>query len=197
MNLELLFTDPEGFGVDTASPVQRAVCRIIAGDPLGELASDPRVAEIVGGPLAMGSLPSTAPRMVCLGAAVRCGKSTIVAAAAVCAAYNGDCSGLKPGEVPRVTIVSVRLDQANETFSKLVGAVTQSPHLAALLVGKPTADSIKIRNHSGWPVEIKVVAGSRAGQSLISKWLLGAIFDEAPRQIGEDDGVINLSHALT
>jgi len=96
-----------------------------------------------------------------------------------------------------VPIISVRLDQANETFAKLVGAVTSSPHLASLLMGKPTADTIRIRNRSGWPVDIKVTAGSRAGQSLISRWLLGMIADEAPRMIGEEDGVINLSHSLT
>jgi len=197
VNLEALLTHQDGFGLDTASDAQRAVCRIIGGEPLGDLANNPVVAEMVGGPQALAALPRTKPRKVCLGAAVRCAKSTIVAAAGLVAAYTGDCSGLKPGEVPRVPIVSVRIDQANETFSKLVGAVTQSPHLSKLLVGKPTTDSIRIRNRSGWVVEIKVTAGSRAGQALISRWLLAAIFDEAPRMIGEEDGVINLSHALT
>jgi hypothetical protein len=196
VNLEQLLTSPEGFCVDTASDAQRAICRIISGEPLEELAT-PTVAEILGGPQAMADLPAVRPRLVCLGAAVRCGKSTIVAAAALVAAYMGDCSGLKPGEVPRVTIVSVKLDQAAETYSKLVGAITQSPSLSALLIGKPTADSVKIRNHSGWPVEIKLLAGARAGQNLISKWLLGAIFDEAPRMLSQQDGVVNLDDALT
>src|SRR4051812_48462806 len=117
VNLELLLTDPEGFGVTEASDAQRAICRVIAGDPLAELAANDDVVSIMGGPQAVALAPTTPPRIVCLGAAVRCGKSTIVAAAALCAAYNGDCSGLKPGEVPRVVIISVRLDQASETFA--------------------------------------------------------------------------------
>lgn len=115
----------------------------------------------------------------------------------MCAAYDGDCSGLAAGEIPRVNIISVDLDKAKETFAKLVGALTTSPVLARLLVRPPTADSVIIRNHSGWPVEIKMLAGARAGNTLISRWCLGAIFDEAPRMLGQSDAVVNLDDALT
>jgi hypothetical protein len=197
LDLEALLTDPEGFGLVNASPVQRAVCRIMTGEPLEELAELDEVAAIVGGAHALAALPTTAPRVVCFGAAVRCGKSTISAAKALRNAYLGDCSGLAPGEVPRVNIVSVDLDKSRETFDKLVGALTTSPHLAPLLIGRPGRDSVMVRNHSGWPVEIKMIAGSRAGQTLISRWCLGAIFDEAPRMLGQADGVVNLNDALT
>lgn len=197
MDLEAVLTDPEGFGLTTASDAQRAVCRVIAGEPLAELAANDNVIAMLGGQQSVALLPSAPPRLVCLGAAVRCAKSTIVAAAAVCAAYNGDCTGLANGEVPRINIVSVDLDKAKETFSKLVGAIVNSPHLSSLLVGRPGKDSVTIRNHSGWPVEIKMVAGARAGETLISRWCLGAIFDEAPRMLGQSDGVVNLDDALS
>jgi len=196
VELERLLTDPQGFGLVTASLPQRAVCRIMTGVPLGDYAKHPDVIAMVGGPEAVARLPNKAPNKVLFGAAVRCAKSTIVAAKAVRNAFLGDCSGLQPGEVPRVPIVSVDLDKAKETFSKLVGALTTSEKLSSLLL-KVDRDSVVIKNHSGWPVEIKMIAGSRSGQTLVSRWCLGAIFDEAPRMLGQSDGVINLDDALT
>lgn len=197
MDLEALLTKPEGFALTQASDVQRAVCRMMTGVPLGELATNPDVAAIVGGQTALANLPKAPPRMVVLCAAVRTAKSTMVAAKALRNAYLGDCSGLARGEIPRVPIVSVDLDKADETFSKLLGAL-ESPTLESLIVdGKERARSVLVRNISGRPVEIKVVAGARAGKSLVSRWCLGCIFDEAPRMIGAEDGVINLQHALT
>jgi hypothetical protein len=40
-------------------------------------------------------------------------------------------------------------------------------------------------------VEIKVVAGSKAGATLVARWLIGVAFDEFPRMVGQDDGVVN------
>lgn len=198
MNLESLLTHPEGFGLVGASVPQRAICRVMTGVPLGEYSTHPDVVAMLGGRAAVDALPvGRAPDMCLLGAAVRCAKSTIVAAKAVRNAYLGDCSGLAPGEIPRVPIVSVDLDKAQETFSKITGAVLNSPRLRALLVKEPTKDSILIRNKSGRAVEIKMAAGSVAGRTLVSRWLLGIIFDEAPRMQGQEDGVINLDDALS
>jgi hypothetical protein len=198
VNLEALLESPQGFSVPL-TPVQRAIARIMTGEPLKELADNAEVAEMLGGVAAVAALPSTAPNMLVLGAAVRCGKSTLVAAKALRNAYLGDCSGLAPGEIPRVAILSVDLDKSRETFSKIVGALTESPVLSQLLVkGKPPGkDSVLVRNKSGRTVEIKVVAGARAGKTLVSRWLLGFIADEAPRMVGAEDGVINLDDALS
>lgn len=197
MNLEALLVHEEGFGLVNASIPQRAICRVMTGEPLGEYAQHPDVVAMLGGRDAVARLPARAPDMCLLGAAVRCAKSTIVAAKAVRNAYLGDCSGLAPGEIPRVPIVSVDLDKAQETFSKITGALCNSPRLSGLLAKKPTADSVLIRNRSGRLVEIKMAAGAVAGRSLVSRWLLGIIFDEAPRMQGQEDGVINLDDALS
>lgn len=196
VDLEAIVTSPQGFGLTEASPAQRAICRMIQGAPLDELAGEPVVAEIVGGGQALATLPDSPARVVVLGAAVRCAKSTIVAAAAIDAAYEGDCSGLPPWEIPRVPIVSVDLDKSQETFSKLTGALMNSPALSSLLVKEPTANSVLLRNRSGRTVEIKMIANASAGKTLVSKWLLGCIFDEAPRMTGKEDGVVNLEEAL-
>lgn len=198
MNLESLLCHPEGFGLVGATPVQRAICRVMTGEALAELTTHPDVIAMLGGAAALAKLvPGVAPDMCVLGAAVRCAKSTISAAKAVRNAYLGDCSGLAPGEIPRVPIVSVDLDKAQETFSKIVGALTSSPRLSALLMEKPKTDSVLIRNRSGRPVQIKMAAGSVAGRTLVSRWLLGIIFDEAPRMQGQEDGAINLDDALS
>jgi len=196
MDLEELVTSPLGFGLTTASIPQRAVCRIMTGVPLGSYAKDPNVIQMLGGPEAVAMLPNVAPAEIVFGAAVRCAKSTIVAAKALRNAFLGDCSGLAPSEIPRVPIVSVDLDKAKETFSKLEGALTTSPELSKMLLDVK-ADSVLIRSDSGWPVEIKMIAGSRAGNTLVSRWCLGAIFDEAPRMQGQSDGIINLPDART
>lgn len=185
------------------TPVQRAICRAMTGEPIGELSSDANVIAIFGGQQACAELPRRAPDMVVLGAAIRCGKSTIVAAKALRNAYLGDCSDLAYGEVPRVAILSVDLDKSRETLSKITGAMLNSTRLRQLLVtprgmeSPITKDSVFVRNRSGRTVEIKVVAGARSGQTLISKWLLGLIADEAPRLQGQEDGVINLDDALS
>jgi hypothetical protein len=57
--------------------------------------------------------------------------------------------------------------------------------------GEATVGDVFLWHPSGRPIEIRVVAGKRAGGSAISRWLLGVVFDEAPRMIGEDEGVVN------
>lgn len=198
MNLEALVTHPEGFAIAEASPCQRAICRVITGVPLAELASDPDVIAMLGGVEAVRALvPGVVPDMVVLGAAVRCLKSTIIGANALRMAYLGECSHLPAGEIPRIPIVSVDLDKSQETFAKIINAINASPRLQQLLIGKPKPDSLLIRNHSGRAVQIKMAAGSVAGRTLVARWLLGIIFDEAPRMQGKQDGAINLEDALT
>jgi hypothetical protein len=188
ITLEALLTSPAGFGLTTASPLQRACCRIIDGLPLGELATCSEVVNAIGD---VEALPGVAPSEVLILSGIRTAKSLIAAATAVRASQTCDLSGLGAGETPRVSVVSLSLDLARVVFDHLTGNIMAKPALRALLVGDPTADSLLLRHPSGRVVEIKVVAGARAGASLVARWSAGCIFDEAPRMIGADDGVVN------
>jgi hypothetical protein len=188
ITLEALLTSPHAFGLTTATPVQRAICRIADGLPLGELANDADVRLAVGN---VDDLPHERPRELVLLAGIRGGKSLYAAALAVRASQTCDLSGLGAGETARVAIVSLTTDVARPTFDHLCGNVMAKPALRGLLIGEPTTDTVTLRHPSGRPVEIKVTAGQRAGGSLVARWMAGVIFDEAPRMLGEDDGVVN------
>jgi len=114
-----------------------------------------------------------------------------VGAKAVAATQNIDVSKLSLGEVPRVSILSIRKDQARVVYDHILGSIQASPRLSRLLYSEPTGDTITLMHPSGRPVEIRVVAGARAGSSVVARWSAGVIFDEAPRMIGADDGVVN------
>jgi hypothetical protein len=191
-SLEELLTSPDYFGLTEATPLQRAICRATEGRPLAELATDPDVIAGFGGTEAVASLPKTPPAEVALLAAIRSAKSLFTAANAVRASQTCDLSRLGPGEIARIPVVSLTTDLAQVVFRHLVGNVQAKPKLRALLVGTPTADAVMLRHPSGRPVEIKVTAGARAGASLVARWLAGVIFDEAPRMLGQSDGVVNL-----
>lgn len=187
-DLESLLTSPSSFGLITASPLQRAVCRIIDGVPLAELAESPEVKAAIGD---IGALPPGRPSEVLILSGIRSAKSMIAAATAIRASQTCDLSALGAGETARVSVISLTTDLAHVVFSHIVGNVLARPALRALLIGDPTADAVVLRHPSGRPVEIKVVAGARAGASLVARWSAGCIFDEAPRMVGQEDGVVN------
>ena len=200
-SLEELFTSPDYFGVDTATPLQRALCRIAEGRPLGELATAAHLEDSLSSwtdkSRAWRGAPLGKPQELVFLAATRSGKTRLACAQAILMALTCDVSSLKVGEVPRVPIVSVSLDLAQAAYGQLVGALTTQPKLRRYLAGDPTAGTVLLRHPSGRNVEITVSAGRRAGSSLVARWLAGAIFDEAPRMSGSDDGsVINLDDSL-
>lgn len=141
------------------------------------------------------SLEARRPGHIVLLSGIRTAKSLMAAALAIYAAMTCDLERLGPGEIPRVSVVSLKLDLAQVVFRHLVGHLIAKPLLKAFLFGNPTADTVTLKRLDGRLVEIKVVAGSRAGASLVARWSAGCIFDEAPRMIGSDDGVINLDDA--
>lgn len=184
-SVERLLTSAGGFNLP-ASALQRAICRVIDGTALGALEDRPEVMRAFGG-----ALPVPRPRELTVFSGVRVGKSMIAGATAVTWSQRIDVSHLRAGETPRIAIVSTRMDNAEVVFDHIVGALQGSAQLRALLVEEPRNERILVRHPSGRPVEILVVAGSRAGASLVSRWLGGVIFDEFPRMVGADDGVIN------
>lgn len=190
--LERLLTQPIAFGLTTASPLQIAICRIADGLPLGDLATHPDVMRALGD---VSLLPSTRPLELIILSGIRAGKSLLAAALGVRAALTCDLSMLRAGETARVSIVSLTVDLASVVFGHLAGTVQEKPQLRALMVGEPVGDTVCLRHPTGRVVEVKVVAGARAGASLVARWSAGVIFDEAPRMNGEEDGIVNFDDA--
>jgi hypothetical protein len=208
-DLETLLTSPDGFALP-ATDLQRAICRLIDGRPLAELAT-PLVQAALGNlPLDPFNAERTPPAEVVLLAGVRTAKSMIAAAVAIMSSQRCDVSQLSPGEIPRFSILSLSLDNAKVTMGHLVGAL-QKPHLKHLRVdpaqtenwrelmeetSAESAWSVFVWHPSGRPVEIRVIAGKRAGGSLVSRWSAGVCLDEAARMVGDSDGVINYDDAV-
>lgn len=186
-------TSKDGFGLATASPLQLAIFRVIDHRSLGDLWDDAQVRAAFGGVLPSREVWDE----ILLLSGIRSGKSLIAAGAAV---YSTQTCGfepapgvkLGPGEIPRVSVLSTKKDLASVVFNHILGNMQQSPYLSTLLMDDPKGDSVLVRHPNGRPVEIKVVAGSRAGSSLVARWSAGVVFDEAPRMQGQEEGVVNL-----
>lgn len=212
-SLEDLVCNPEGFDLDekgTVTNCQRAILRIMEGRPLGDIADDPLVRELVGHS-DVSHLEGVVPLEVIILAAVRTAKSLIAAARAIWATQTVSLEQCgKSKVIPRFPILSLERDNATETFGHLIGAL-QQPRLAHLQVAKKSLSSwreiidkaggdvignVFLWHPAGRPIEVRVVAGKRAGGSLVSKWLAGACLDEAPRMLGASEGVINYDDAV-
>jgi hypothetical protein len=197
VSTESLLTSADAFGIATATPAQRAACRILDGQPLGELATHPDVIALVGGHEAIATLPSErgqAPIELVFLAAIRSAKTIIACAAAIRMALTVDVSRLGPGEVPRVSILSLKLDTSAVAFGLLLETIRSSRALSPLLIDA-TADALTLRHPSGREIEIACVAGAKAGNGLVARWSAGVIFDEAPRMNASSDAIVNLTHA--
>lgn len=186
--LERMFTHKDYFGVETASPLQRAICRVADGVDLGDLAEHEDVIEYIGG---VSHLSGRRPEELAVFSGIRTGKSLFAACLAVHATQSCDVGHMGSGEMPRVSVVSLTRDLAHVILKHIVGNCMSARLLRPLVIGDPTADTIILRHPTGMPVEIKVTAGSRAGGSLVARWSAGCIFDEAPRMVGGEDGVVN------
>ncbi len=199
-SLEDLVTSSEGFALTTATNVQRAAMWVLQDNTVPDrLWDDPVVQEAFGGVRPTARSPLSAREVLFL-AGIRGGKTLICAAAVLWFSITarldvGPGQYLKKGERPRASLVSARLDNAEEAFRYLKGALTEQPRLQPLLVGEPRMSRLTVRHPSGQLMDIKVVAMSgRQGVNLVSRWCSIVLFDEAPRiASGEADGKINLS----
>lgn len=194
--MESILCSPNGFGLTTATPVQRAICRASDGMPMKELWRDPNVRAAFGGvrPPDDGVPPS---RIVIL-AAIRCGKSLFCAAKAVQISQSIDLDApfISAGDGIRVPIVSVDLDKSKAVFGHLIGQIQSKPALRQLMVGEPSADSFYLRHPSGRPIEVCTTALSRSGSTLVARWLPALIVDEAPLIASVSDAKRNLDETL-
>lgn len=186
-SLEWKLTDRHAFGLTTATDVQRALCRVADGQPLRELALSAEVKAA----LRSVDMPLQKPKEVFVLSGIRTAKSLTAACGAFHMAMTCDVSSLRVGEVPRVSVVSLKKDLGDVVMNHLVGSVKSSDLLRPFMIGEPRGDGLMLRHPSGCPVEVMVVAGSRAGGSLVARWSAGVIFDEFPRMVGGDDGVVN------
>jgi hypothetical protein len=184
---ERLFRSRAGMGIATPSPVQLAWCRLLDGEPLGDVIDDPQVLACFGGTLP----PAARPEEVCLFGGIRGGKTALIAATAIRCSQTVDCSPMMRGETFRIPIVSLTRDLAKQTFAHLRNAIEGSEVLSRLLVKKPATESLEVRHPSGHVCEIAVTAGAAAGASTAARFLGAAIFDEFPRMLGAEDGVVN------
>lgn len=183
MDLETLLTSREGFGLETATALQRAKCRIIDGRPLDDLLDrcsehERKCIETAVGCRASELPVGSPPIEVWDGSPVRTGKSLAFAAFATGRSQTIDPGIVKPGEEPpRISILATELDQADAVRGHL-SIINERPALRALKVGED-ADSITLRHPSGLLIEIRVIAAKRAGYSLAARWSGSVIFDEA------------------
>jgi hypothetical protein len=218
-NIEELIESPDGFGIATISPLQRAICRLVEGRPLTTALLRDREAHLAD---ALGMtqreleefealrllMGCPVPLEVMVIAGIRTFKSLLVAASAIMATQRVDVSQCGPGEIPRYSVLSVSLDNAKAVLMHLLG-VLQRPRVAQLRVSDTelkkwsdwheiikgsSADlvgSAFLWHPTGRPIEIRVVAGKRAGSSTVSRWGAGVGLDEAPRMVGASEGVVN------
>lgn len=195
LSLERLLTSRAGFDLATASPLQLAITRAADGRPIGPELSDAEVERYFGCERAQ--LGRMAPVLTVIVAGVRGGKSLVASCAAVKGCLTADLSRLKHHEIPRFAIVAPNVDNAQATFRLLTGAVLASPQLRKLVIGEPTADTLVLRRPDGRLVEIVVVAASRGGTTLRSRWLVGFVLDEVALFGSEPNGaVVNAEELL-
>ncbi len=93
-----------------------------------------------------------------------------------------------------MAVLSLTLDIAKPVLNHLQNGINASPILKSILVATH-AEGVDLRHPSGRTIEIRVVAGRRAGGSTVARWLCGLILDEAPRMLGESDAVVNYDEA--
>jgi hypothetical protein len=192
--LETILTSPVFFGLETATPVQRAKCRIIDGQPLGELATHPDVRELLGCDPA--EVDGVRPLEVIDVSATRVGKTLFGAALAVHASQTVEVEGTgwRPGDIIRFFACALKLEGTRPLMSHLLAAIRRSPAIASLVVDEPSLTSVKFAHRSGAVIEVTPIPIDRAGGSAISTYCAGVFVDEAPRMLGESDAVKNYDH---
>lgn len=188
-SLEEMLTHPMLFGLETATPLQRAICRVAEGRALGSLADDPSVSRQLGG-----NRCPVRPDELGIIAGVRGGKSLIAGAMLVHACVQADLSGLGPGDNARAVIISAKKDNAKSIYRQVAGRMKASPILRSALLSDPdnSASSFWVRHSSGLPVEVIIQAASVGGLGGTSFWLVMGALDEIARMKGgQADGEIN------
>lgn len=195
VRLEDLLCSPRAFGLRTASPLQRAICRAMDGEPIDEFWKFPEVRAAFG---EVKPPTGQAPDMFLILSAIRCAKSLISAAKAIQISQNIELKQgfVSEGDELRIPIVAPRLAEARAVFSHMVGQIQAKPHLRALMVGEPRDESFWLRHPSGRLIEVTTTPLAKSGSTLVARWLPAVIFDEAPLMASVADAKKNLTEAL-
>jgi len=192
---ENLLTNSAAFGLEDASPLQRAIMRGAAGESIEGLLTEEECARYFA--CSVADVSRVVPSLVVLVAGVRGGKSLMLCACLLRAVLTADLSALRPHEIPRAAIVAPSVDNARATYNLLVGAIRSSPFLAPLLVGEPKEESLYIRRPDGRTGEVVVTAAHRGGLTLRSRWLVFVGLDEVALFGVEQGGaVVNAEELL-
>jgi hypothetical protein len=201
LTLEGLLTSPVGFRLP-ASPVQRAICRVIDGLPLGELADHPHVIQALGGEDAVARLrePREKPLEIYIIGGSRIGKTLLAAALLFKATQTIDTTGLGAGDEPRCPVLSLDKDKANACYTHLVNNVkapgsSLAPYLLDEGRNELDAPAAWFRHPSGRAIQVCVTANKAAGNAVVSYFLGSVVFDEACKMAGAGDAVVNFEEA--
>jgi hypothetical protein len=192
LTLEQTLTHEDMFGLTTATPVQRAICRAIDGLPLAELWEDAEVRSAFGGC----EIGQIAPKIMLILAGIRSGKSQIAAARLVQSSQNVDLRHTSVGDRILSCCLSVDKNLAEAVFNHAIEKILEKPALKQLLIGEPQAESFYLRHPSGRPIQVRVTAVSKHGSTLVGSWLAGLVLDEAPRMASQEEGVRNLEDSI-
>jgi hypothetical protein len=196
-----LLTHPDAFGLTTATPTQRAICRCLDGVDLAELKYDTEVQWAFSGKVGpeavviLDQLPvGVIPAEVILCAAIRGAKTLISAALAFCACLKVDLSSTRTNETVRYSIAATEMEKARVAIEHLKGTIPEARILRPYFL-RATNQGVVIRHPSGRPIEIRVIVAGRGGRGVISRWSAGLTVDEAARMHGEG-GMANLPDIL-
>jgi hypothetical protein len=120
----------------------------------------------------------------------------MVAARAARSAHDCSLSLIAPGDEIRLSVLGVDQDKARAALANVL-AITQRCYGEAMR-GDPLKNSFKLDRDTdkNVAVEVAIAALAKGGQTVVSRWSAGALFTEAPRMIGEEDGARNLDESL-
>lgn len=195
LRLEDLLVSPKGFGLESASPLQRAICRVSDGEEIDEYWLDENVRAAFGYTKPPTGTP---PEQILILSAIRSGKSLISAAKAVQISQNisVDHPFMSAGDELRIPIVAPRLEEAKVVFSHMVGQILAKPLLRKLMVGDPRDQSFWLKHPTGRVIEVCTTPLAKSGATLVARWLPSVVFDEAPLMASVEDAKRNLTEAL-
>lgn len=200
LTLEQVLTSPKLWNLPTATPVQRAKCRIVEGLPVGELATHPDVLEMCGGVVPNLSEP---PSELLDISAIRIGKSLFAAALLFWMSQTVDLRNTRESDIVSLFVVALKIGGTSAVIKHLIEPLTKQPALRPFLVDDPkdiTIGSVQRsglrlkRPHDNRIVEVQCIPLDRGGGSALSVYCAGLVVDEYPRMIGAEDGVRNVEH---